>query len=401
TIGTGSVTSMSKAGSAYGMQLIWVLFLSAFFAWILMEAYGRYAIATGSTAMYGYRKHIKYGKYIAIIIIVGVTFGQWNALAGILGLSANAFYEIIAMYNPGISSKEYGVTLVIGIVLIGIMFLFLLNGKYSFFEKVLVVFVSIMGAAFLISALIVPPPLEEILKGFIPSIPKNERGASDYMLVAAFVGTTMAAPTFVVRPLFLKGKGWTRDNAKEQSRDALSSAILMFLISGAVMAASAGAIYLTGGEPIKVVLDMVQALEPVAGRFAVLIFMFGAVSAGLSSIFPILMVLPLLIADYKSGSLDTKSRQFRILTGVAAVVGLTVLIIGANPVEAQIITQVFSVFILPAVIATILYVVNRNNIMGDLKAGIYLNLGLWLALIFSLVISLTGIMGIVDLVNQF
>ena len=180
-----------------------------------------------------------------------------------------------------------------------------------------------------------------------------------------------------------------------------TSAILMFLISGAVMAASAGAIYLTGGEPIKVVLDMVQALEPVAGRFAVLIFMFGAVSAGLSSIFPILMVLSLLIADYKSGSLDTKSRQFRILTGVAAVVGLTVLIIGANPVEAQIITQVFSVFILPAVIATILYVVNRNNIMGDLKAGIYLNLGLWLALIFSLVISLTGIMGIVDLVNQF
>ena len=47
TIGTGSVTSMSKAGSAYGMELIWVLFLSAFFAWILMEAYGRYAIATG------------------------------------------------------------------------------------------------------------------------------------------------------------------------------------------------------------------------------------------------------------------------------------------------------------------------------------------------------------------
>ena len=32
TIGTGSVTSMIKAGSMYGTQLLWVLFLSAFFA---------------------------------------------------------------------------------------------------------------------------------------------------------------------------------------------------------------------------------------------------------------------------------------------------------------------------------------------------------------------------------
>jgi len=31
TIGTGSITSMTKAGSMYGMQLLWVLSLSAFF----------------------------------------------------------------------------------------------------------------------------------------------------------------------------------------------------------------------------------------------------------------------------------------------------------------------------------------------------------------------------------
>ncbi len=32
TIGTGSVTSMAKAGSEFGMQLLWVLSLSVFFA---------------------------------------------------------------------------------------------------------------------------------------------------------------------------------------------------------------------------------------------------------------------------------------------------------------------------------------------------------------------------------
>ena len=50
---------------------------------------------------------------------------------------------------------------------------------------------------------------------------------------------------------------------------------------------------------------------------------------------------------------------------MAAVVGLTVLVIGANPVEAQIITQVFSVFILPLVIATVIVLVNRKNLMKE------------------------------------
>lgn len=400
TIGTGSVTSMSRAGSAYGMELIWVLFLSAFFAWILMEAYGRYAIATGDTSMHGYRKHLKYGKVIAILVIFGVTFGQWNSLAGILGLTANAFFEILVLSNPQLAGKEYLLTLVIGIILAGSIYLLLLNGKYSFFEKVLIIFVSIMGLAFIISCFIVPPSIKDLASGFNPSIPVNERGASDYMLVAAFVGTTMAAPTFVVRPLFLKGKGWTRDQAREQSRDALASAILMFIISGAVMAAAAGAIHKTGGTPIKLVLDMVQSLEPVAGRFAVIIFMFGAVSAGLSSIFPILMVLPLLLADYRSGQLDTRSGQFRILAGLAATVGLTVLILGINPVEAQIITQVFNVFILPIVIGAILFLVSNGKIMGHMKAGTLLKTGLWLALIFSLLISYTGILGLIELIHS-
>ena len=35
TIGTGSVTSMIVAGSQYGMQLLWVLFLSCLFSWVL------------------------------------------------------------------------------------------------------------------------------------------------------------------------------------------------------------------------------------------------------------------------------------------------------------------------------------------------------------------------------
>ena len=44
TIGTGSVTSMAKAGADYGLGLLWALALSCLFAGVLMEAYGRMLI---------------------------------------------------------------------------------------------------------------------------------------------------------------------------------------------------------------------------------------------------------------------------------------------------------------------------------------------------------------------
>ena len=214
-------------------------------------------------------------------------------------------------------------------------------------------------------------------------------------MVAAFVGTTMAAPTFVVRPLLIQGKGWGRSHVSNQARDAFSSAVLMFIISGSILITAMGAMYYKG-LTINKVIDMVYTLEPVAGKFAVALFMTGALSAGLSSVFPILMVAPLLIADYKNGQLDLRSKLFRRLTAVACVVGLSVPILGANPIVAQIATQVANVFILPLAIGGIFYIINQRNIMKEHKAGWLLNTGLVLAFIFSCVISFIGFLAFKD-----
>ena len=87
TIGTGSVTSMIVAGSRFGMQLLWVLMLSCLFSGLLIFVYGNYALITGETALYSFRKRLRGGKLMAILIIIGVSFGQWNSLMGILGIS--------------------------------------------------------------------------------------------------------------------------------------------------------------------------------------------------------------------------------------------------------------------------------------------------------------------------
>lgn len=392
TIGTGSVTSMIVAGSKFNMQLLWVLFLSCLFSGVLMFAYGNFALITGETALFGFKKHLKFGKPLAIAIIIGITFGQWNSLMGILGISANIIFEILSLNFPDLIAYKYETVLATAIIVIVVFYLLMLVGKYTFFEKILVIFVSLMGLSFILSLFMVQPLSADVIKGFIPTIPDVPGGK---MLVAAFVGTTMAAATFLSRPLFVKGKGWTIKNLNQQKKDSITAAILIFIISGTIMAVAAGALFYEGKE-VTHVLDMANTLEPVAGKWAVTIFFFGALSAGLSSIFPCLLIAPLLIADYQSGILDTSSKQFRIVTAIACLVALIGPAFGANPIEVQILSQVFNVFVLPLVILGIIILLSSKKVMKTYKTNIGVYFGMYAALFFSLVISYNGILALLD-----
>jgi manganese transport protein len=386
TIGTGSVTSMIVAGSTYGMQLLWVLLLSCLFSGALIYAYGNYYLTTGETALFSFKNRLKYGRYIALLIIIGVTFGQWNSLIGILGISSNILYELVVLYIPSVTAHKYYVVLGIAALVIGTMYRIMLFGGYSLFEKVLVFFVTCMGLSFFLSLFFVHPLPGEVIRGLVPTIPEVEGGR---MMVAAFVGTTMAAATFLSRPLFLQGKGWTEADRAHQKRDAIMAACLVFIISASIMAVAYGALFHEGKQVVKV-LDMVGVLEPVAGKLSLTIFFFGTLAAGLSSVFPCMLIAPLMIADYQSGKLDTSSRQFKTITGFSALLALTVPLFGFNPIKGQILTQVFNVFVLPLVVFGITVLVNRKSLMKEQVAGYVLNTLLGLALLFSIIISYNG-----------
>jgi Mn2+/Fe2+ NRAMP family transporter len=392
TIGTGSVTAMIVAGSSYGMQLLWVLLLSCLFSGVLMYSYGKYTLVTGATGLFGFRNHIKGGKILAIATIIGISFGQWNSLIGIMGICSNMIFEILAINFPALRGFQYETVLAIAIAVISIMYALLMVGKYTFFEKILVIFVTIMGFSFIISLFLVHPLPKEVIVGLLPSIPAVKGGQ---MMVVAFVGTTMAAATFLSRPIFIQGKGWTIKDLGIQKKDAITASVLIFIISGSIMAVAAGALF-HQGKPVTHVLDMVGALEPVAGKFALTLFFFGTLSAGLSSVFPCLMIAPMLLADYQSGKLDTSSKQFRIITGIASVVALTVPVFGANPIQVQILSQVFNVFVLPVVVVGIILLLKNKSIMKSYSTSIWIYAGLALALLFSCVISYNGIVAIIE-----
>lgn len=377
TIGTGSITSMAKAGADYGLALIWVLALSCLFSGVLMTAYGRFAAVTGETSLHGMMRFLPGGKILAMAVFAGVVTAQYTCLGGILILSAGAIKEAFSL--------EVGV-FPIAAAIMAVMYALLMIARYSFFEKVLAFFVSIMMLTFIVSVFIVWPDGEILKKAVMPILPRD--GASLLML-AAFVGTTMAAPTFVTRPLIVREKGLGPSDLKGESVDAVVSASVMFVISASVMVVAAGALF-AEGRGIDKILDMAATLEPLAGKFAVVIFMAGTLAAGLSSVFPILMVAPLLIGDMKSGRMDTKSKTFRLTCLAAALWGLVVPALGRNPIMVTIAAQIANVFVLPLTVLAIMVLLNKKDVMGEHRAGKAMNALLAASFVFSLVIAYVG-----------
>ena len=390
TIGTGSVTSMVKSGSVYGTDLLWVLAISAFFTWVMTEAYGRFGIMTGDTAIHGIKTRLKGGKVWAIILIIGLVVSQWISLSSILNITSNAVSEVLYMCIPGLpESAGYWIVLGMAIIIAGAIWIILNKGNYGVFEKILSALVTLMGLAFILSLFIELPEPGTIAKGFIPSLPKDS-GA--LLFVAAFVGTTMSSPTFVIRPMILKSKGWGKEDGKLQRRDAIVSASLTFIISASIMICAASVLH-TRGITVEKVLDMIYVLEPIAGRFAVALFVTGLLSAGLSSLFPIMMLAPELISDYRHGEMQTGTPLFKVLTGIAALAGLTIPILGKSPVITQIASQVTLVFVLPLVILLIIVLLWKQKE----RPGILFTVLMALAFVFACIVSYTGIVALGNL----
>jgi len=388
TIGTGSVVSMASAGSRYGFSLLWALALSCIFSFILLEAFGKYSVVTQEGALYAYKTHFKsIGPPLAIITLIGLVLVEIMALIGIMGVISDLIHEWTFILFDGKGWNPLWIA--VGIIILIYILLFI--GEYSFIEKIMTIFVSIMGLSFILTMfMVLPDDPTAIAQGLIPTLLKD---ANAPMILAAAVGTTLTAPTFVVRSVLMKEKSWTTDQLKEQKRDALTASLLMFVISGSIMACAAGTLYVMN-KPVEEVITMVTLLEPLLGRFAISVFIMGILGAGLSSILPIVMLAPLLIGDYTNKPINYKGPLFRILTLIGLLFGIIVPILGVRPIFAMLLSQLFQVFILPILIIAIACLLNRKDLMGKHKAGIGLNIGLLLTLIFSLIISYQSIVGL-------
>ena len=384
-IRTGSVTTMAKSGAEHGMTLFWALVLSCIFTYVLMVAYGQVTLVTGNTALYNIKSHFKFGNILAIYILIALIIGELLALMGIMGIIADLLQEGIRLLTGDIMS-----TLWITVFLTIGLFIMLWYGAYQKFEKLLTFFVIMMGLCFIIVFFMVKPSLSVILRGLIPGIPKQD-GA--FQLVAAMAGTTCSAAVFIMRSVVVSEKGWKIDNLRSEKKDAFVSASMMLFLSGTIMAVSAGTLHLMGLK-LDNTVEMIHLLEPIGGKTAAFILILGVAGAGLSTVFPIVLIAPWLICDYTGRPRDIRTPLFRILGLIGLLFGFGLQFLKQRPPTMMVFSQAFQACILPAVAIPIFILINRRSVMNQHKSDAKMNTALIAVIVFSL---LTTYFAIVDL----
>ncbi len=376
-IGTGSVTTMAKTGAEHGMHLFWALVLSCIFTFILMVAYGKVTLVSGKTALNNIKHEFKYGWLLALYILAALIIGELLALMGVMGIVADLTQEgIRLMFNDTVVHRGW-------IILFYAVSLYLLLwfGRYKTFEKVLTVFVILMGLSFLVVFFLVKPDFSAVVAGLIPGIPKTP-GAMG--LVAAIAGTTCSAAVFIMRSTVVAEKGWTVDNLKTERKDAFVSASMMLFLSAVIMAVAAGTLNVMGLK-LENTVEMIHLFEPIGGKIAAFILILGIVGAGLSTIFPIVLIAPWLIADYTGKPRNIHSAQSRWLILIAMMFAFGSIVLKQRPPALMIFSQAFQACILPAVAIPVLLLINRVKLMNIHKASLRENIGIWAVILFSFV----------------
>ena len=391
-IGTGSVTTMAKAGANYGMSLLWTIAISCLATYFMINAYGKLTLVTGQTALHAFRKHIHPG--VGLFFIVALTAGVCGSVMGVMGIVA----EISSEWSKGFT--EDGIAPIwFAAFFVALVYVIFWNGTTAFFERSLAVIVAIMAACFLANFFILMPPPVEIANGLLPTLPDvpAEDGRGPFLIIASMVGTTVFSGLFILRTTLVKEAGWTLAEHKQQRNDAVVATALMFLISASIMAAAAGSLH-PEGLGLSSATQMIGLLEPLAGSFATTIFALGIVAAGVSSQFPNVLMLPWLLCDFNQSKRDMTLPRYRLIVLAISLLGLVVPIFDARPLFVMIVSQAFNAVILPVTVACILYLGNRADLMGEHRNGVVTNGVLCLILLFALFTSALGIRGVWQLI---
>jgi len=392
-IGTGSVTSMAKAGASYGMSLLWTIVASCMATFFMINVYGHYTLVTGETALQAFRKHIH--PAVGLFFIVALTAGVSGSVMGVMGIVADICFEWSKTLIDGGIGPVYFAAFFITLV----YFIFW-NGRTQFFQRALAVLVAVMSVSFLANFFLMMPPPLEIVSGLVPNLPKVavDQGRGPFLVIASMVGTTVFSGLFIIRTTLVKEAGWTLADCRQQRNDALVAVVMMFVISGSIMAAAAGTLH-AAGIGLERASQMIGLLEPLAGPLAASLFAIGIVAAGVSSQFPNVLMLPWLLCDYNQSPRDMTLPRYRVMVLLISLLGLVVPVLDAPPVFVMIASQAFNSVILPVTVGGILYLGNRRDLMGDHKHTMTTNVILIAILLFSLVTSAMGISGVWKLIN--
>ncbi len=381
-IGPGTVTVCTIAGVRFGYDLIWAMVLSTIATIVLQEMAARIGIVTQRGLSDIIRQEIQHPVVkitIVALILFAIVIGNAVYEAGNISGSRLGVETIFG--NTNLSSSG-----VLSLIIGGVAFTLLYLGNYKILERALVSLVILMSIAFLITAIITKPNILLILKGLVPTVDKT-----NLLTIVGLIGTTVVPYNLFLHASLVKEKWTSQSDLGLAKSDTIVSMALGGLVSVAIIITAAS----SNTSSVSNAVDLARGLEPLFGSFAKYFLSIGLFSAGITSA----ITAPLAAAFVANGCLgwdgNMKSLKFRLVWMFVLFLGIIFSSMGINPIEIIQFAQVANGAALPIIVGIILWIMNKESVLGKFRNSRLQNAAGLVIFILSIILGLKSIIQVI------
>lgn len=372
------ITTYSVLGTDFGYRLLWIIPAST----ILLIQFHLMAVRIGAVTGKGFVGIIRerWGRPAGYLAVVGLLFANFGTIcAEYAGISAAGSLIGVPSW---LSVPSAGLLIALVVVL----------GSFHRVERVLLVISSTL-ALYIVDGVLAAPDWGAVLtNSVVPHLPDTPAG---WVAIAAALGTTLAPWGLAFIQSYAVDKKITVGKLRLARVDVIIGSVLTGVIGVAIAVACAATLH-AAGVHITQASDAAVALQPLAGRFATVLFGAGLLGASLlaAAVVPIATAYSIAEGVGQPASLDLDSHHFQWF--YAAFIGLTVAAVSVValpqlPLIPLIYTsQVVNAVVLPLHVIALQLLSSDATLMGDAQSPPWVRAGGWIsiALILACVAAL-------------
>ncbi len=375
------ITTYSVAGASLGIGLLW----TAIATFPLMAAVqlicARIGLVTGHGLAGAIRRHYPRSFLYAACLLLLVA-NVFNISADLGGMAESA-----AMLT-GIPSLVF--VPVFGLSILAVT----TYTSYATFAKGLKWLTAVLFAYVVAAFLARPDWKNVILASVLPAVTWDP--ASITTLVG-ILGTTISPYLFFWqasqeveeekargRRTLAQRRGATEHELRDARLDVNTGMFFSNVVMYFIILATASTLYRAGQRDIETARQAAEALRPLAGDTAYLLFALGLIGTGLLAIPVLAGSASFAVAElfgWRSG-LDLsprRARRFYLVIAGAIVTGMILDAFETNPIQMLFWSAVLNGILAPPLLVLVMLVGNNRNIMGEHTNGFWLNLFGWTA----------------------
>ena len=255
--------------------------------------------------------------------------------------------------------------------------------------------------AYVATAFLADPPWTQVLVAtLIPSVELNR----DWIIAfVAIFGTTISPYLFfwqaaeevevekaLGRTTVQQRQGATRAAIRNATVDVVAGMTISNLIFYFIIVATAATLHAAGMRDIQTAQDAAEALRPLAGNGAALLFALGILGTGLLGVSVLTGASALAIAEaaeWRAGMSERMSQapQFYTIMALSLGGGVLISLLDINPIQMLLWAAVLNGVLAPPLIVLVIAICNNRTVMGEFCNGRALNtLGMLAAAIMTL-----------------